>query len=88
MGILDFSAVTDFALSSNLLRQLAKQEPCIPDPTDRPGVIVVPQTHAFGLARMFQIMGETTRPLLHVVHTLDEAFAKLGVQSPPFELLS
>jgi hypothetical protein len=88
MGIVDFSAVTDFALSSNLLRQLAKQEPCIPDPTGRPRVIVVPQTHAFGLARMFQIMGETTRPLLHVVHTLDEAFAKLGVQSPRFELLA
>jgi hypothetical protein len=88
MGIVDFSTVTDFALSSNLLRQLAKQEPCVPDPTGRPRVIVAPQTHVFGLARMFQIMGETTRPLLHVVHTLDEAFAKLGVQSPRFELLA
>jgi hypothetical protein len=55
MGIVDFSTVTDFALSSNLLRQLAKQEPCVPDPTGRPRVIVAPQTHVFGLARMFQI---------------------------------
>jgi hypothetical protein len=88
MGIVDFSTLTDFALSSDLLHQLAKQEPCIPDPTGRPRVIVAPQAHVFGLARMFQIMGETTRPLLHVVHTLDEAFAKLGVQSPRFELLA
>ncbi len=87
MGIVDFSIVTDFALSSNLLRQLAKQEPCVPDPTSRPRVIVTPQTNVFGLARMFQIMGETTKPLLHVVQTLDEAFAKLGVQSQRFESL-
>jgi hypothetical protein len=53
--------------------------------TTRPRVIVVPQTHAFGLARMFQIIGEPKRPLLKVVHTLDEAFATLGLQSPHFE---
>lgn len=85
MGIVDFSTVTEFALSSNLLRQLANQEPCVPDATSRPRVIIAPQAHVFGLARMFQIMGETTRPLLNVVHTLDEAFAALGVQSPKFE---
>jgi len=45
-------------------------------------VIVALQTHVFGLARMFQILVENTRPLLSVVHTLDEAFAGLGVQSP------
>ena len=88
MGIVDFSTVTDFVLSSDLVRRLAKQEPCMPDPGNRPRILVAPQIHGFGLARMFQIVGETTRPLLHVVHTLDEAFAKLGVQSPSFELLA
>ena len=83
-GILDLSPVTEFPVSTEFIRQLARQEPAMADPT-RLRVIVVPQTHAFGLARMFQIIGEPTRPLLKVVHTLDEAFATLGVQSPHFE---
>ena len=87
MGIVDFSSVTDFALSGDLIRKLANQEPCIPDATSRPRVIVAPQAHVFGLTRMFQILGETTRPLLSVVHTLDEALAALGIHSPHFESL-
>jgi|SRR5271167_3007714 len=87
MGIVDFSSVTEVALSSNLIRQLANLEPCMPDATRRPRLIVAPKTHVFGLARMFQIMGERTRPLLSVVHTVDEAFAALGVRSPHFEPL-
>jgi hypothetical protein len=34
---------------------------------------------------MFQILGASTRPLLQVVHTLDEAFAEFRIQSPNFE---
>jgi hypothetical protein len=84
MGIVDFSSVIEFALSSNRIRQLAQQEPCMPDATSRPRVIVAPKTHVFGLARMFQILGEPARPRLSVVHTLDEALAALGIQSPHF----
>jgi hypothetical protein len=87
MGIVDFSSVTEFALSGNLIIQLAQQEPCMPDGTSRPRVIVAPEAHVFDLARMFQILAENTRPLLSVVHTLDEGFAELGVQSPHFEPL-
>jgi hypothetical protein len=87
MGIVDFSSVTEFALSSALIRKLAGQEPCIPEATTRPRVIVAPSMLEFGLARMYQIMGEGTRPLLNVVHTLAEAFAELGVQSPQLEPL-
>jgi hypothetical protein len=36
---------------------------------------------------MFQIAGETKRPLLKVVHTMDEASAVLGVPDPHFEPL-
>ena len=82
VGIVDFSAVKEFALSGDLIHRLAEQEPCIPDPTSRPRVIVAPDTHVFGLSRMFQILGEPSRPLLSVVHTLDEALAVLGIQSP------
>jgi len=86
-AILDFSSVTEFPVSSESLRQLASREPAMPD-TARPRFVVAPQTHAFGLFRMFQITGESTRPALTVVHTLDQALAALGVQSPRFEPLA
>lgn len=56
----------------------------MPDATRRPRVIVVKSSSGFGFARMFQIVGEAKRPLLEVVHTLDEAVAALGIQSPQF----
>jgi len=46
---------------------------------------VTPATVGFGLARMFQMLGESTRPLLEVMRTLDEALAALGAQSAKFE---
>ena len=87
MGIMDLSSVTEFAVSTEFVRQLATQEPAMPDPAIRPRVIVAPDTVGFGLSRMFQLLGEPTRPLLNVVHTLDEALAALCVQSPHFEPL-
>jgi hypothetical protein len=85
MGIVDFSSVTEFGLSGHLITQLAQQEPCMPDGTSCPRVIVALKNHVFDLARMFQILVENTRPALSVVHTLDEAFEELGVQSPHLE---
>jgi hypothetical protein len=86
-GIVDFSSTAEFAISSEMIRQLARHKPALPNAVQRPRVIVAPQTHAFGLFRMFQIAGEHTRPLLQVVHTMEEAFAVLGVQAPHFEPL-
>jgi len=85
-GIWDTSSVTEFAVSSQFLRSLASREPIIADPK-RPRIVVASQTHAFGLFRMFQLTGERTRPLLTIVHTMDEALATIGVQSPQFEPL-
>jgi hypothetical protein len=86
-GIGDFSSVTEFAVSAEFIRHVARQEPAMPDATRRPRILVVPATVGFGLARMFQIMGESKNPLLKVVHSMDEALAALGVQSPHFETL-
>jgi hypothetical protein len=86
-AIVDLSSVTEFSVSGESVRQLARQRTPLPNSTRMPRVIVAPQTHAFGLFRMFQIAGERTRPLLSVVHTMDEAYAALGVKSPNFEPL-
>ena len=81
-GIADVSGVTKFDVSSNAIRQLAASPPALPDPYIR--VFVAPQPHVYGMARMFQILGSNTRPNLHVVHTMDEAYHLLQVESPEF----
>jgi len=86
-GIWDLSAVSDFAVASDFLRGLARRTPISPGLTDHPRFIVVPVTAGYGLMRMFQIAGEPTRPLLHVVRTIDEALTTLGIQSAHFEPL-
>ncbi|MGC2792512.1 MAG: hypothetical protein WA899_10855, partial [Candidatus Sulfotelmatobacter sp.] len=73
--------------STTFLRELAKQEPAMADSASRRLIIVAPATVGFGLARMFQMLSESTRPLLEVVRTLEEALAALDVQSAEFELL-
>ncbi len=86
-GIWDLSSVTEFLVTSDFVRDLAAQKPAMPDADNRPRFIVAPNTVEFGLSRMFQIAGGSSRPLLTVVHTLDEALAALGVQFPHFEPL-
>jgi hypothetical protein len=86
-GILDSSATTEFAVSAAFVRRLANEDPAMPNATSRPRIIVAPAAVGFGLARMFQITGEEKRPLLTVVHTLEEALVALGAQSPRFEPL-
>ena len=84
--IIDCSSVTEFAISSDRIRQLAKRQ-LMPEAADMPRVIVVPETHAFGLARMYQIVAEQKRPLVTVVRSMDAALAALGITSPHFEPL-
>ncbi len=88
VGIFDLSAVTQYSVSTDFIRQLARREPAMPDATQRLRIIAVEDTTGYGLARMFQIVGEPERPKLHVVRTFDEALAALGVQSPQFEPLA
>ena len=85
-GIWDFSLVTEFAVSSEFIRHVAGLEPAIPD-TSRRRFIVVPNKEAYGLARMFEIVGEGRNPLLRVVYSIDEALAALDVPGPNFQTL-
>jgi hypothetical protein len=60
-GIWDFSSVTEFAVSAEFIRHIASLEPAIPD-TSRRRFIVVPNKEAYGLARMFEMVGEGRNP--------------------------
>jgi hypothetical protein len=83
-GILDLSDVTSWEVSNETVRSLARSSPALVD-SSLPRFIVAPAAHLFGTARMFQILGEETRPELHVSRTLDEAYAALGVASLQYE---
>jgi hypothetical protein len=72
-AIIDFSRVDSFDATPAALRRLAKLPPPMPK-ADRPRVVVAPQDHVLGLVRIFQIEGEATRPNLHVVRTVSEAW--------------
>ena len=83
-SIWDLSGVTSLEVSTDAVATLARSVPALPEP-ERPRIIVAPSAHVFGLARMFQALGEGTRPRLRVVRTLEEACAMLGVSKPRFE---
>jgi len=83
-AILDLSDATFFEVSSQTLRDLAREAPAMPDVTV-PRFIIAPTDYLYGMARMFQLLGEETRPLLHVVRTRDEVYALLGIHQAKFE---
>jgi hypothetical protein len=78
-AVFDLSAVTSFDVSAEIIRELAKSAPVVPDPS-RSRCIVAPSPKIFGMMRMFEIEGEATRPNWHMVHTQQEAWAILGVE--------
>lgn len=86
--ITDVSSIIEFPVSTEFLRHLAKQEPVVTEVDTRPSIIVASKAHAYGLTRMFQTMGESTRPHLQVVRTLHDALGALGIQSPHFEKIA
>ena len=57
----------------------------MPKAEEKPRVVIVPQTHAFGLVRMFQLTGEKTHPLFSAVKTMDEALKVLRASTADFK---
>ena len=58
--------------------------PAILDP-ELPRFIVAAAPGIFGMARMFELAGQHTRPNLHVVRTMKEVCVILGITEPKFE---
>src|SRR3954467_9845051 len=63
VGIWDMAGVTDFKVHSDTVRELGRLQPAMPEPA-LPRFIVAPTDHLFGMARMFQGVGDATRPQL------------------------
>ena len=81
-GILDFSKVTAFDASSETIRKIAKMAPAYG--VGQAVVLVAPTDVVYGLARMFVMLGEKSRPNEYVVRTMAEAYQLLGVAAPQF----
>ena len=81
-GIFDFTAVESSQLSAESIRSLAEMIPAIPDVPGNLRVIVAPQPALYGLSRMFQILRDQQGIDMHVVHSLEEAYALLGLKTP------
>jgi len=80
-GITDFSGVTQMNVTARAVAQVAALDPIIPNDLLRIAIIVAPQDFAFGLSRMFEMLGSKTREEVHVVRSLAEAYQLLGVES-------
>ncbi len=78
-AIIDLSAADPFEVTADGMRALAKLPPAMPK-MDRPRVIIAPSDHTFGMARIFEVEGEATRPNLHVVRSMKEAWVILGIE--------
>jgi hypothetical protein len=83
-GIADFSAVTSFEVSPQTIRDLASLPPAIFDP-EIPRFIIAASPGIFGMARMFELAGQDTRPNLHVVRSMKQVCVILGITDPKFE---
>jgi hypothetical protein len=83
-SVLDMSLVTSLEVSPQTIRELANLPPAVADPS-RPRCIIAASAKVFGMARMFELLGQESRPNLHVVRTEREAWAILGVSKPRFE---
>lgn len=76
--IIDFSGVTAAHISTEFVKNLARQ-PSLFSPT-AVQVVVAPQSHIFGLARMAQILREQRFSRVEVVQSLNEAYEILGLK--------
>jgi hypothetical protein len=83
-AIIDFSSATSFIVASSTMFILARSTPVVEDHKVI-RVIVAPSAQEFGVSRIFQMLGESTRPSLRLVRSQEEAFAMLGINDPQFE---
>ena len=83
-GIWDMTGVTEFAVSPGTIRDIGRTPPAF-GPVTAPRFIVAPSDLAFGMARIFQAVGDESRPHLQVVRSLEEVYEQLKIAPPKYE---
>jgi hypothetical protein len=81
--IVDLSAIEASELSAEAVKSFAAL------PTVFPAgsliILVANKAELFAMCRMYQTLREECQPNLHVVHSLEEAYALLNLKSPDFQ---
>ena len=77
LAIVDFTTVTFFGVSAEYAISIAWNMPAIPLPAIR--VIVAPQPHIYGTARMIGSYRLDMDEKFHVVQTVEQCYPLLGV---------
>ena len=85
-AISDFSEASAVDISSHMVRHLAMKDTTSVLRT-LPRIIVAPDDHKFGLARMYEMCAYPPFVALQVVRSKKEALAELGVRDPQFTKL-
>ena len=81
-AIFDGSEVRDVKLSADTVRSLALGAPAVPP--GRPRVAVVNRIVLYGLTRMFESTRTSMSIQFHIVWSVEEAYAMLGVSPESF----
>jgi hypothetical protein len=85
--IFDFTEVTSFDVDSAAVHGMAEAPPLITE-VSCPRLVVAPSHHIFGMSRMFQILGERSRPALKVVRSMAQALAAIELAQHDFQPLA
>ena len=80
--IVDYTGLTEVAISTAGVRNLAYTRPIFPSSCVT--LNVAPEKAMFGMARMFQTLASDNRPNFRVVQTMEEALKTIGVTSAKF----
>ena len=85
-GIGDVSKVTEYAVSPEVMQQVARE--ASPYSEGVPRYLVATSDIAFGMSRMYQLAADKSRAGLKVVRSRDEALEELGALGAEFERVS
>ena len=83
-GLLEFKDITSVNLSTAAISALAGAAPIMPE-VARPRIIVAPTDLIYGKFRAFELLGGNTRPNLHIVRSIAEAYSVLEISNPQFK---
>lgn len=83
-ALVDYREVTAVEISSECLRRVSYNSPIMKHCVR---VCIAPQPVMFGLSRMLKVYAENSRPIFHVVRTMEEALDFIRVESPSFSPL-
>lgn len=81
-GIFDYSAVTQFTVSSGYVRAVAQKKPAVPSMKLR--VAIAPRPAIYGMNRMYSILIDGKRSDFQIVHTMREAEDLIGLGTLTF----